>query len=219
MSGTVTGPTGAPLRGVAVTVFQEAPPFESDSALTDTAGHYYIGGLPPGTYKVAFDDPNDKYLTEYWNDATVQASATPLVLATDQAATNINAALALNPTGGGEPPGTDASGVVRDSAGKPLPGIRVDALTTTPTIDDAALVDIDYTDSQGRYFLTNLNGDDQFKLVYSDNDLLADGELPYLTEWYKDRHSYKTADPIAVAGTKVTGLDAVLQQSGGSTGP
>ncbi len=217
-SGTVTGPTGVPLRGVIVTAFQEAAPFESEATVTDTAGQYYIGGLPPGTYKVAFEDPNDEYIGEFWNDTTLQASATPLVLATDQAAANINAALALNPTGGTEPPGTDASGVVRNAAGQPLSGIRVDALTTTPTIDDAALSDFDYTDSQGRYFLTNLNGDNQFKLVYEDQDLTVSGELPYLTEWYKDRRTYNTADPITVAGTKVTGLDAVLQQSGGIQG-
>ena len=218
VSGTVTGPTGVPLRGITVTVFQEAAPFASGETLTDTAGGYYVGGLPPGTYKVAFEDPNGEYFEEFWNDTTVLASATPLVTVTDQTVVNINAALAVNPAGGTEPPGTDASGVVRNAAGKPLSGIRVDALTTTPDIDDAALVDIDYTDSQGRYFLTNLNGDNQFKFVYNDQDLAVYGELPYLTEWYKDRRTYNTADPITVAGTKVTGLDVVLQQSGGIQG-
>ena len=217
-SGTVTGPTGVPLRGIIVTAFQEAAPFESEATVTDTSGEYYIGALPPGTYKVAFEDPNDEYVGEFWNDTTLQALATPLVMAADQAAANINAGLGFNPTGGTEPPGTDASGVVRNAAGQPLSGIRVDGLTTTPTIDDAALSDFDYTDSQGRYFLTNLNGDNQFKLVYEDQDLTVSGELPYLTEWYKDRRTYNTADPITVAGTKVTGLDVVLQQSGGIQG-
>jgi hypothetical protein len=37
------------------------------STLTDANGDYSLGGLGAGDYRLKFNDPNDAYLTEYYN--------------------------------------------------------------------------------------------------------------------------------------------------------
>ncbi|BEL03309.1 hypothetical protein Q0Z83_015000 [Actinoplanes sichuanensis] len=54
LSGTLTTADGAPMADVGVSVHTLAGPAAGAPARTDSAGHYRVADLPPGTYRVQF---------------------------------------------------------------------------------------------------------------------------------------------------------------------
>ena len=54
LSGTITDPSGAVVRGVSVTIISQATGLRR-SALTDTAGEYRFAGLPTGNYSLRIE--------------------------------------------------------------------------------------------------------------------------------------------------------------------
>ena len=56
IEGTVTTPDGAPVAGVRVGIVSGTAPFPEVGPQTDAKGYYHIGGVPPGTFQVAFHD-------------------------------------------------------------------------------------------------------------------------------------------------------------------
>ena len=90
VSGTLTGPGGTPLESADVTVYQYDEDFEywdlADFASTDEDGHYAIGGLDDGVYRLGFsagghveeflDDQPD---VESGDDVTVTAGGAAVV--------------------------------------------------------------------------------------------------------------------------------------------
>ncbi len=80
ISGTVTA-GNAPRAGIRVEVYGFSPdcctpPPPLAYALTDEAGRYVIGGLPIGTYKLGFIDPNETLATVYSGDSRIYETAT-----------------------------------------------------------------------------------------------------------------------------------------------
>ena len=74
LSGTVTDVTGAVLPGVTVEVTSTAPNGPVNVAVSDGAGMYTVGGLPPGTYDVVFSLPGFSVLTR--DAVAISAGAT-----------------------------------------------------------------------------------------------------------------------------------------------
>ena len=91
------------------------------SALSDALGHYDIGTLPPGTYKVGFDA--DAYQSEFFDNSVAFASATTVTVPASGSAT-ANSVLS---------PAATISGVVTDITGAPTAGITVEMWHVGPS--------------------------------------------------------------------------------------
>lgn len=94
VSGTVTGSSGAPVANALVWVAGARG--TSGFAQTAADGTYTVTGLPADSYTVEFDPGVDNQATmqmQYWQDSPDLAAATPVVVASGEAATGIDAAL------------------------------------------------------------------------------------------------------------------------------
>ncbi len=58
IQGAVTGESGEPVPGVRVLIVSGTAAFPEIAPATDEKGLYQIGGVNPGTFEVAFHDPN-----------------------------------------------------------------------------------------------------------------------------------------------------------------
>ena len=200
ISGTVTADGGGPLEFAYVAV-QPANGGQYDwvvSVSTASDGHFTAGPLPAGDYKLKVDSPPGLgYLTEWWNDRTSFASADVIPVASGEVVGGKDVALAH---------GAQIGGTVRNSSGDPLSGIRVyayDAAGGAPTSTAASAV----TDSAGAYALTPL-ATGSYKIEFRDSN----GHT-YLGEWWDNKPTFATADPIAVgAAEEVIGKDVVLDR-------
>ncbi|HMQ27444.1 MAG TPA: carboxypeptidase-like regulatory domain-containing protein, partial [Acidimicrobiales bacterium] len=93
VAGTVTDdPSGEPLGGVWVVAI--GPSGIAGGAVTGADGTYTVDWLVPGTYRVAFADPNGGRAQEYWDDSPDYPGATPFAV-TAGATVTVAAALAL----------------------------------------------------------------------------------------------------------------------------
>ena len=100
ISGLVKGAGGASVQGALVRVFRVAAPgvfSEVDSSPLAADGSYDVGGLQPGTYRLAFDAAPGMYRTEYWNDVREIDSARDVVITRTTPATGVDAVLSLAP--------------------------------------------------------------------------------------------------------------------------
>lgn len=124
ISGTVTGTNGTPLHFISAAAYQWSEPnsiwMVCESDYTDWDGHYEIGGLTAGTYRVGFtDEINELYAFKaYPNAATVDAGSNVVVPAFADVE-GIDVSLGFRST---------ISGIVTGPNGSPpLPGIEITA--------------------------------------------------------------------------------------------
>jgi hypothetical protein len=92
VTGSVTGPGGAPLTGVCVTALGTgAAPVIAVTA----GGGYTLGDLTPGRYRVEFSSGCGAvgYATQWWKNAGSAAAATVITVAADATVSGISAAL------------------------------------------------------------------------------------------------------------------------------
>ena len=198
IAGRVTGPGGAAVSGVCVWVTTAAPENRfAGSAAVDAAGDYKVGGLPAGSYKVEFYSCGPvSYLRQYYNDRPDLATADVITLTTGQARIGVNAQMDR---------AAQVSGRATGSAGTPLAGICVTAMSTTFGWGGSA-----QTDSSGAYTIQGLSPG-TYKVKF-----YPCGSGDYLMQWYSQRTSWTSADSITVTANEVrTGVDAQLQSGGG----
>ncbi len=190
ISGRVTDETGNPLAGVHVTLGSPG----SSEAFTDADGSYQLRPLAAGSYRVRFEgEPG--YFVEWFDDAPDEASATPVVVARDQAVSGIDAQLF---------DGAAISGTVTDEDGNPLGGITVSA--RGPTRRSAT------TGPNGFYRLAGLTTG-SYIVRFEDS---ADG---YVAEYFDDADRKRKATPIELHdGEVVSGVDAQLGPAGSISG-
>ncbi len=186
ISGTVTGPAGiTPLAGITVSActFNGLEWTNNVDVATDESGHYTIGGLLPGTYRLKFEDGRHGYITEVYNDVADLASGTNIVVIAAATVTGINASLAnrLLPISGKV---TGLNGVT------PLPGIRVTAYTYNGW--DWEQASQGETDSRGDYTLNGLP-EGTYKVQFYD-------PLDDITEVYDNAPDLDSGTPIVVPG-------------------
>ncbi len=162
ISGTVTGPGGAPLANIRVFAYSTAGRFGIDTAGVSTAadGSYTIGGFPADSYRVSFWDPSGTYASGHHSTAGFTAdpdAATPVGVPPN--ATGIDVQL---------PIGLHISGMVTDPDGDPLPNIQVNANAGNFGAGTQTAID-------GTYALTVLPGGDYRVSFHDASSTYVDG--------------------------------------------
>lgn len=137
LTGTVTGPEGEALDGARVVVHRQATAGgatswdEVASVTTNTSGVYDVGGLPAGSYRLAFQGTG--YAVEYWNDMPTLDLAQAVTVDAGATRADIDAALSVTPppTPTTTPAPTPAPAPAPEPAPAPVPA-PAPAPTSTP---------------------------------------------------------------------------------------
>ncbi len=166
----------------------------SVNGYSDSGGVYTTTpGLPPGDYQVFFYAFS--YAREYYDNVYIASQATPLVVTTTHRL-GINAAMTA---------AASISGTVTGDG--PLQNVAVSAYYG----DYDQFVTNETTNSEGHYQVYAL-APVVHKLQFYDNN----GQ--YLGEWYQDKSSWETADPIALTAGVTTTVDAQLNRGSAIAG-
>lgn len=165
------------------------------SAQTDSSGTYTLSALPTGSYRVGFGcgGDNPPYRTQYYNNKATLASATPIPVTEDTTTSGINAAM----VGQGQITGT----VIARTTRAPLAGICVRAYNRRRGVLASA-----QTNAGGNYTLSALPAR-SYRVGFTDCS-----HHRYLRQYYKDKPSWASADPVAVtAGTTTSRVNAAMR--------
>ncbi|GAA2222608.1 carboxypeptidase regulatory-like domain-containing protein [Herbiconiux moechotypicola] len=164
VSGTVKAGSKA-LAEVGVTVI-DARGDEVAWASTDARGHYTVGGLAAGSYKVHFSLERDSwqvsrgYLTQWWPRAEREQTGGVITLGAGEKRAGIDAAAVV---------GGVVSGVVRSPTGE---ATRLASVSIALSGDGRAQIDRVFTDETGVYHLTGLAPGVYDVSVTTDNGLM-----------------------------------------------
>lgn len=218
VTGNVANPAGTGIERIAVTLSPTSSG-SSYSDYTDAAGNLKVEGVTPGTYKVRFSDPIGEYLSEYWNDKPDFATGDVLTVGLDAVA-DVNAVLSPDPTNVAPDPTTvDLSGVITDSAGKPVTGAIVEIWDTPADGDRREVVDSTYTNRGGSYHFTRLDkthlSEDTFKVRAADNFPVEEGSYTRLARWWGGAQTYAGATTL---GVPTSAVNVALPLTGGVSG-
>ena len=205
ITGTVTDAVKATgIAGIEVCAYtlgsSEEEPEEGEGAadctLTTAGGGYAITKLAASEYVVQFSTPFNgtlDYITQYWEEAKTFEESLPVKLAAGQHVGGIDAALSK---------GGEVEGHVTSARGGALAGIEVCAWGVLTEATACAT-----TNSAGTYLITGLPTG-SFKVGFRPE---PGSGLNYLTQFYDDETSYKSADPIGVkAEEKKEAINAAL---------
>jgi hypothetical protein len=192
VTGRVTATGGAALPGATVLVIGDD--FVSARyASADASGVYTATALPSGAYSVWVQKSG--YVAEYYPDALDYDHRAAVVVTAPDATGGIDVELA---------PGGSLSGTVT-AADTGLPLGDVAAIVYDATGEHVAS---DTVDSSGQYEVTGLPSG-QYRLYFDPTSQGAG--CGYQPEWYGDKASLDTADPVAVTAPGVTAnVDAAL---------
>ena len=207
VSGTVTGPDGAPLAGICVQVHDPADDDVFNDvgfALTGAEGIIYaVSGILAGDYKIEFSGCNQRnVVAEFYDDQPDFESSDLVTVADDADTANIDAQLAA---------GGAISGTVTGPDGAPLSAVCITAFFA---FDSGLWPDgFAATRADGSYTMIGLRAGGQL-LQFQDcaaRDLVG--------EWFDDEPLPGSADPVAVTvGEMAPGIDAQLAQGGAISG-
>jgi len=200
ISGTVTGPDGAPLSGATVVARSVADRYTYTVETTAADGTYTIVGLASGFYRVDFRPPTGvNAVHEYWKDVTTYGGATPVEVLNGGAVSGIDAQLAAGGT---------IKGKVTGPGGTPLVGVYVYAIDGTNEESPYAI-----TGADGTYAITRLPAG---SIMVSFDPRGANG---LVGQTWQD--AGLTTPPTRLAmpvGGTFTGIDAQLAVGGTITG-
>ena len=206
IAGTVTGGDGSPLAEIRVTLWHignDGQPVWVGSSVTDSAGGYSFDNLGTGDYRVGFSDPQNIHASQYYDDKPARGLGTDIEVTDGNATTGIDATLA---------PAASISGVVTNTAGEPLEGIRVTAYIKS---DDGVLHYVGFTETapDGSYTLYGLPASNDYVIRFLDNE---NGE--YATEFHNNAATSSDAKKIALAAGDTVNIDAKLEYAGSISG-
>jgi 5-hydroxyisourate hydrolase-like protein (transthyretin family) len=208
--------THQPLIGMEVDVFDSAGNYVA-STCTAFDGSYQIGGLPTGSYHVGFGQPYSAcgyvgpagppgYASQYYNDKPSLAASDPVAVTAGSTTTGIDAGMVL--TGA-------VSGTVTDASSH-LPAANVDVIAYDSAGTPAATA---CTGTDGSYTLTYLPSG-SYRVGFATHTSACVGAASYQSQYYSNRSSLATADPVAVSPNSTTpGIDAALVPAGPTTNP
>ncbi|MDJ0770864.1 MAG: carboxypeptidase regulatory-like domain-containing protein [Ilumatobacter sp.] len=194
ITGVVTDTTGAPLAGIGVNASGASGTFGSTTTQLDGSYSMTVG---PDSFVVSFTDWTQRYGTEYYDEATNAAAATPVVV-----------------TAGAETPGIDAtladagslSGTITDGTGDPLSWVFVRAFASDGTILRQAT-----SNAQGEYVFPGLTGGEDVTVQFGSGD--------HVTTWFDQVYDEASATPVPISsGADTPGIDAVMVEPGAVSG-
>jgi ell wall binding domain 2 (CWB2)/Carboxypeptidase regulatory-like domain len=204
ISGTVTGPTGAPLGGVCVMFINPSTgALEGPEAITSSDGTYSIGQLQAAVYYLYFFySCNSPFSTNYapviWPNAANLFNAGAITVNGDDV-TNINAKL---------PVGGQITGHVADASGQPLSGVELIAVP----VSDLPVLTTTTTNASGNYTLKAL-ATGQYIVEF--DECAAAGNCT--TQYYDGATSSAAAKVLSVTAGQpaISGIDATFAATAG----
>ncbi len=201
ITGQITDGTGQPLAGARAFAFV-APSNQTSLAFADADGRYALRHLRTANYRVAFRPPDGSGLEREWYAGAASMGSGLTVAVTEGATTaGIDAELT---------DGATVSGRVTDSGDAPIPGVTVTAFDTSGVAMQSAV-----TQADGTYAVSRLPVG-IVKVLFNATTCTSGN---YLSEWYSDKSSSGTGDPVTtVAGATTGGIDAVLAPAGAISG-
>jgi 5-hydroxyisourate hydrolase-like protein (transthyretin family) len=204
ITGTVTDASShAAIKGISVEVFDPSGSF-AGRATTASDGTYTVSSLPTGSYKVGFSSRfgfAGNYAPQYYNNKATLASADPVAVTAGSPTPGVNAAMQA----GGQITGTVTDASSHVGIGK----ISVTAYDSSGNFAGRAS-----TASGGTYTISAL-GTGSYKVEFSSRF----GAGNYAPQYYNNKATLATADPVAVtAGSPTPGINAAMQPGGQITG-
>jgi hypothetical protein len=201
ISGTVTG-SGGPLDSVDVNAYYLDGGswlyFSGGDGSTDVDGNYSLS-LPPGDYRVGFDDYSGGHVEEFHADAASVEDADTITVG-DSEPIDIDADLAV---------ASHITGTVTDSNGVGLELMSVAAYRELFFQGESYWQAVEYTDTDvsGNYDLGGLAAG-TYRVEFEDSA----NDPTYASEFYQNQPSVLTAQDVAVgpAGAITSGVDAEL---------
>ena len=199
IDGTVTdAASGQAIADVEVTINSSGGSYYDAYTPTDANGHYFIGGLPAGTYTASFIDPSGSHLEQLYNGKASSGTADPISVSTGQTTHGINAAL--------QAAGKIAGTVTDATTHQTLAGISVYASGSNG-------YGYATTSADGTYTIGGLSSG-AYTVSFSTN-----GAASYLTQYYNGRSDSTSADEVTVSdGQATTAINAAMQPGGAISG-
>ena len=200
ISGKVTGPASQNLSNICVGVF-DAHGNLLNFTFTAPNGTYSFGNLRPGSYRVGYSAcTGGNYVDQYYNGKPDLASADPVPVTAGQTTPNIDAQLAAGGT---------ISGTVTGPSNQNLSNICVGVLRSNGTQVKGAT-----TGPSGTYTVGGLQTG-TYKVQFTP----CIGGSGFLGEYYNDKHTLNSADPVDVTvGQDTPNINAQLDAAGLITG-
>jgi hypothetical protein len=197
ISGRVTNASGVGIQNIWVRVY-DLDCIHLSAVSTDASGNYLVSGLPAGTFKVWFDRNGQNYVSEWFNDKGNCDTADQITITAGGAILNINAQLAASGS---------ISGLVTNTSGVGIQNIWIDVYDLADNYLSSWS-----TDANGNYTISGLPAGN-LKVCFLNN------HQNYVGEWYNDKSSFATADPVAViAGSTTSNINAQLTSGGQISG-
>lgn len=203
ISGKVTDVNGNPITWYDIELYDSNGSYLSRHSINSTDGTYTIAGLPSSQYKLRFSAWN--YAPEWYSNKSDfdHADAEPISVVSPSATSGINVVLEA---GGG------VSGKVTDESNVGIPDIMVWVDTD---IDGRTWGYGSPTDADGNYTITGNCATGDWKVEFD----AGWNKTGYASEWYDNKASDETADPIHITAPETITINAQLAQgtaSGGS---
>ncbi|HEU0317870.1 MAG TPA: carboxypeptidase-like regulatory domain-containing protein, partial [Solirubrobacteraceae bacterium] len=209
ITGTVTGPSGAPAAGAGVLLTTGGGREVSQWGQVGADGTYAIDDLAPGSYTVRFEAPLGSGLeNQYYPGAASLAAAGPVTVAPGATTSGIDARL---------PRAGIVTGTVIDTLGHPVAGVGVFAfdanapLPERPSFSGLPLFRATVTtDASGHFELDGLAAT-SYRVFFSSPD--------YVPRYYGGSGTYDTATLLTVSASTSTVLaDTPIQLAGAIAG-
>ena len=194
ISGHVTDESSNGIEGINVYIYNLSYS-NIKSTSTDSEGNYAIGGIPGGNYKVFFRGYRQNNVPEWYNNKTSFETADQISVTVGQTTPGIDAQLAQ---------GGMISGRVTDANGNGIANVSANVHNQNNEI----LYQHCHTDILGNYTIYGIPPG-TYKIDFTCYS------INYLSEWYNDKSTFETADPVIVTLNQTTpGIDAQLAQGG-----
>ncbi len=199
ISGRVTDASGVGIQGILAEVWGMDYYHYYGSAITDARGKYMISSpytaLATGSYKVYFYRSGLDFVSEWYSDKSSIETADLVSVISGGITLNVDAQLTA---------GNKITGRVTNVSGAGIQGLEVHVFRPGLMPDTTTFCSYGTTDANGDYLVWGLPSGD-LKVQFYNNG------LNYLSEWYNDKYSYSTADPVTVPeGSVVSGINAQL---------
>ena len=209
IAGHVSGPTGADLTNVAVVALDATGngvfPTLDGQVLSD--GSYTIGNIPPGTYKLQAVPRLSAYVGQWYQNKPSFNTADGIQVSSDVSTTAAGMTLAK---------GATIAGTVTGPNGAEQASLSVRA-------QDSNGMDVQYAqvNPDGTYQLIGLPAG-TYRLFFTDygyTDAAGVRQQAYSGQWYSNKNSFSTADPISVGlGQTLNSINAALNPAATVTG-